>query len=157
MPGTTYPKRWFEDFAEGEELEYGETLVTRDDIVEFGRKYDPEPYHTDEEAAKETLFGTLVASGVQVAGWWRRMNLEAFPDLFSEGSPGWDEIRWTAPVVPGEVLSVRSRVEATRPLRSRPHLGLVQFRSEVFDRGSGAVKMTLRSTIFYRRRPAEAA
>jgi len=145
-------KEYFEDLSVGEILEYGEIRVTAESIKAFGRDYDPEPYHTDEAAAKDSLLGELIASGVQVAGWLRRMNVDAFPNMRSEISPGWDEIRWVAAVRPGDVLSARSEVIETRPLKSWPQLGLVRCHHTVVDQ-SGEAKMTLISNVFYKRRP----
>lgn len=157
MAGNTYDKRHYEDFAVGEVMEYGAIEVTADAIIDFAREYDPEPYHTDPEAAKGTLLGELCASGTQVCAWYRRMNFDAFPDMTSEASPGWDRIRWLKPVVPGDILSVRSTVTEMRPLGSKPHLGLVVFNQEVVNQ-HGELKSTLSAAVFYRRRePAEAS
>lgn len=148
-----FSKRWFEDFVEGETLEYGHVTVTADAIMDFGRAYDPEPYHTDPEAAKASLFGELIASGLHVAALSRRMNVEAFPNLASEGSPGWDEVRWLNPVRVGDTVRTRTTVVETRALKSRPEHGLVKFRHEVVD-AADEVKMAAIAVVFYRRRPA---
>ena len=148
----TFDKRWFEDFVVGELMEYGQVEVTEELILSFGRDYDPEPYHTDTEAAKNSIFGGLIASGLQVAALSRRMNVEAFPNLSSEGSPGWEEVRWRKPVRPGDILHTRTRVIETRPLSSRPELGLARFEHAVVD-AEGEEKMTAIATVFYRRRP----
>lgn len=156
MAGNTYDKRHYEDFAVGEVMEYGATEVTADAIIAFAREYDPEPYHTDPEAAKDTLLGGLCASGTQVGAWYRRMNFDAFPNMNSEASPGWDNIRWLKPVVPGDILSVRSTVTEMRVLESKPHLGMVKFDQEVLNQ-HGELKSTLSATVFYRRRDGAAA
>lgn len=149
-----FDKRWFEDFVEGEVLEYGRVEVSEEAIVAFGRAYDPEPYHTDPEAAKTSLFGELIASGLHIAAMSRRMNVEAFPNLSSEGSPGWEQVRWLKPVRVGDVLHTRTTVLETRPLNSRPEHGLVRFQHAVID-DAGEVKMTAIAVVFYRRRPPD--
>ncbi len=149
-----YPdKRFFEDFTVGEVLRYGEAQVTAEAIKAFGREYDPEPYHVDETLAKESFIGELIASGVQMAGWARRMNVDAFPNLRSEISPGWDAIAWKAPARHGDVLTTTSEVIEARPLNSRPTLGLIRFQHALRDQRD-ELKMTFISNVFYRRRPS---
>ena len=145
---------YFEDFRPGDSFAYGDELVTRDSIVEFARTYDPEPFHLDEAAARASIFGGLIASGLQVAALWRRMNVAAFPGVANEGSPGWDEVRWLAPVRPGDRLTVTSRVLETRPLKSRPGIGLVRFLHSITDQ-EGAARMTITANLFVRCRLAE--
>jgi acyl dehydratase len=145
--------RYFEDFQPGDSFDYGDELVTREDIVDFARVFDPEPFHIDEAAANDSMFGGLVASGLHVAALWRRMNVAAFPGIAMAGSPGWDEVRWLAPVRPGDRLTVTSRCVETRPLNSRPGLGLVRFFHRI-DGRDGAARMTIAAVVFLRRRPA---
>ena len=150
-----YPdKHYFEDFAVGETLNYGEVTVTAAAIKAFAREYDPEPYHLDEELAKDSMLGELIASGVQIAGWWRRMSVDAFPNLRSEISPGWDEIKWKAPARPGDVLSASSEIIEARPLASRPTLGLIRLQHALTDQ-HGELKMTHISSVFFKRRPPD--
>lgn len=146
--------RYFEDFRPGDSFAYGDELVTRESIIAFARDYDPEPYHLDEDAARDSIFGGLIASGLQVAALWRRMNVAAFPGVANEGSPGWDEVRWLAPVRPGDRLTVTTRVLETRPLNSRPGIGLVRFFHSITDQ-EGAARMTITANLFVRCRAAE--
>jgi acyl dehydratase len=146
--------RYFEDFKPGDRFDYGDELVTREDIIAFGRAFDPEPFHTDEAAAKDSMFGGLIASGLHVAALWRRMNVAAFPGIAMGGSPGWDEVRWVAPVRPGDRLSVASECLETRPLKSRPEMGLVRFFHRILGQ-DGAVRMTHVAIVFVRKRPTE--
>ncbi len=148
-----FAKRWFEDFEAGETFEYGGVEVTAQQILEFGHKFDPEPYHTDPAAAESSIFGGLIASGLHTASLWRRMNVERFCDVPNEGSPGWDEAKWLAPVRPGDVLSVHTECLETRPLNSRPNLGMVRFRHTILD-APGEAKMVIVGKIFYHRKPA---
>jgi acyl dehydratase len=151
-----FPHRWFDDFALGQVFDYGRVVVTAEKILEFAREYDPEPFHTD--AAKAApLFGGLIASGVQVAAWWRRMNFDAFAgigaDATSVASPGWDEIRWKKPVKPGDILSCRSTVNDLRLLKSRPGIGHVRFANAMRNQ-DGDIRMTHFASVFLKRRPA---
>ncbi len=150
-----FPHRWFEDFAVGHIFRYGGIQVTAEKILSFGREYDPEPFHAD-PARAQALFGGLIASGVQSAAWWRRMNFDAFPGVGADGtsgaSPGWDEIRWKSPVRPGDILSVRSEIVEARPLGSRPTMGLIRWRNEMGNQ-HGEIRQTHLSTVFLRKRP----
>jgi len=144
--------RYLEDFATGDTWSYGNHLMTTEEILEFARKYDPERFHVDPAAAKQTIFGGLIASGLHVAALLRKMNQARFPDLKGQGSPGWDEVRWLKPVYPGDRLSVHSEVIETRPSKSRPTLGLIKTRHEV-RKADGTPAMSAIATILVDRRP----
>ena len=107
--------------------------MTKEAIVAFARDYDPQPFHLDEAAARDSLFGGLCASGWQTCALTMRMMCDAYlNDSASLGSPGLDNIRWTAPVFPGDTLHVRMTVLSARPMASKPQVGLMQSRWEVF-------------------------
>ena len=133
-------QRHFEDYVPGTVYEFGDVTVEEADIVEFGRRYDPQPFHTDPEAAKQTPFGGLIASGWQTAGFMMRLYVQHYlSPVTSLGSPGIDELRWPKPVRPGDVLSVRATVlEATRS-RSKPDRGLVRTHVEVLNQHGDVV------------------
>lgn len=156
MTHNDFSKRYFEDFAVGDSFDYGQERVTSDAIIAFAREFDPEPYHLDDVAARDSLFGGLAASGLHVASLWRKMHFHAFADTPSAGSPGWDEIRWKAPTRPGDILSAHSVVTEARPLKSRPELGMIKL-SHRIDNQHGEVKMTFIGVIFYPRRPTGSA
>lgn len=147
-----FPHRWWDDFAVRQRFAYGSVAVTAERIKAFAREYDPEPYHVDEAAAATSIFGGLIASGLQVAGWWRRACVDAFPHLQDQGSPGWDEVRWVAPTRPGETLSVRTEVVELRPLKSRPTLGFLRWKHALVT-AAGEERMTFVGMLFVRRRP----
>src|SRR6266576_5549410 len=108
--------RYWEDFQVGEVAELGPVTVTEEEIVEFGRRFDPQPFHVDPEAAKESPFGGLIASGWQTTALFMGMFVRAvLLDSASLGSPGVEEIRWTAPVRPGDTLTGRSTVTEVQP------------------------------------------
>ena len=145
--------RWFEDFAVGDVFEVGPVTVGQDEIVEFATRYDPQPFHLDAEAAKDSLFGGLVASGWQTAALFMGMYVrEVLSDAASLGSPGVDELRWLAPVRPGDTLRGRSTVLETRPSSKDPRRGTVLSLCEVLNQ-DGVVVMSLKARGFFGRRP----
>ena len=144
--------RYWEDFRAGETTELGEVEVSRDEIVEFARKYDPQPFHVDEEAAADGPFGGLIASGWHTTALFMGMFVRSILlDSASMGSSGVDELRWTAPVRPGDRLTGRVTVTAVEPSSKRPDRGTVFTTSEVFNR-DGTLVMTMRARGYFRRR-----
>ena len=137
--------RYFEDYVSGAVFEYGEIPVTKDEIVEFARRFDPQYIHVDFERAAQGPFGGLIASGWHTAAMMMRLIVDNFlPKSASLGSPGIDELRWLRPVRPGDVLSVRlSILEATRS-RSKPDRGVVRTLCEVLNQDR-AVVMSLKA------------
>jgi len=125
---------YWEDFPVGLVREFGGMTLTKEDIVRFARQYDPQPFHVDEEAARHTVFGQLIASGWQTCAAAMRMMCDAYLlESASAGSPGVENIRWMAPVRPGDTLRVRLTVLEARVLRSKPHIGLVRNKWEMFN------------------------
>lgn len=120
---------FFEDLRPGTVLELGPIDVSREEIVEFARRYDPQPFHIDEEAARSGPFGGLVASGWHTAALAMRVMVEAMGGAGSGslGSPGVETLRWHAPVRPGDRLDLRVEVLEARPSESRPERGVVRF------------------------------
>jgi len=145
--------RWhYEDFPEGEVVEYGDRPVSAEGIVEFARAYDPQPFHLDAEAALETQAGELIASGWHTVALTFRMSFDAFiADSASQGAPGIDEIQWLKPVRPGDRLRVRRTTLAARVSGSRPHLGIVQFRFETLNQ-DGEIAMRQTNSVYVARR-----
>jgi acyl dehydratase len=126
--------RWFEDFSPGAVYEFGDAEVSEREIIDFARRYDPQPMHVDPEAAARGPFNGLIASGWQTAGLMMRLFVNHFlPGHASLASPGIDELRWTRPVRPGDRLRLRVTVlEATRS-RSRPDRGMLRSFIEVLN------------------------
>lgn len=137
-------ERWFEDYLEGSVHELGSVQVDKNEVIEFARRYDPQAFHTDEEAAKRTLFGGLIASGWHTAALMMRLLADNFiSKVASLGAPAVDELRWHLPVRPGDVLSVRALVLDTRRSRSKPDRGVMRTRVEVTNqRGELAMSLT---------------
>ncbi|MGD0562057.1 MAG: MaoC family dehydratase [Roseiarcus sp.] len=145
---------YFEDFAPGEIVEYGDTPVTAEAIVEFAREFDPQPFHLDAEAARESVVGGLIASGWHTAAMLMRMNCDGFLNRSaSQGGPGVEELVWLKPVRPGDRLRARRTTLSARASRSRPNVGLVEFLFEVLNQNAEIV-MTQKNVAFILRRAA---
>ena len=148
---------WFEDFAAGQVREFGGLTVTADEIIDFGKRYDPQPFHTDPEAAKHSFYGGLIASGWMTCALAMRMACDDYVlRAASLGSPGVDQIRWKQPVRPGDKLRMRLTVLEVRPSQSKPDRGIVRSRWEVLNQRDEVV-MTSEGMGMFRRRPAAGA
>ncbi|MCK0067928.1 MaoC family dehydratase [Kordiimonas laminariae] len=147
-------KVFFEDIAVGDVQKFGSYEVTREEILEFASKYDPQPFHLDDEAAKHSVFGKLCASGWHTGAMMMRMLVDHVKatGAASMGSPGLDEIRWLEPVFPGETLSVETEILGTRESKSRPNIGLIKAAYKTFNQ-DGTLKMTAISNYMILRRP----
>ena len=149
-------KYYWEDFSPGQVRESEGYSLTEDEIVEFAKKYDPQPFHTDREKAKQTVFGGLIASGWQTAGICMRMLCDLYLlESASLGSPGVDELRWVKPVRPGDTLRLKSTVLETRASASRPDMGTVRSRSEVYNQRGELVMHMSGVGMFRRRSPGD--
>jgi acyl dehydratase len=123
-----------EDLAVHKPYAFGHKVVTKDEIIDFGRAFDPQPMHTDEEAAKASPVGGLCASGWHTCAMMMRMLVDGLlGQVASLGSPGVDEVRWKRPVRPGDVLSARYTVQEKRVLASRPDVGISKVLVEAVD------------------------
>ena len=121
------PERYFDDFDEGECFKTRGVTLTESMILDFALAYDPQPFHLDTEAARESLYGGLIDSGFQTLALGFRMVLET--GVFrtsSMGSPGFDELRWLKPVRPGDTLRVEFEVTEKRPSSSKPDRGILR-------------------------------
>jgi acyl dehydratase len=144
---------YFEDFKAGDRFESARLTVSEALIVEFGRFYDAQVFHTDPEAAKTTVYGGLIASGLQTIALTFKLFLETGTIAASSlGSPGLDEIRWRAPVRPGDTLHVVAEVLETRGSTSKPDRGIVRVLYTTRNQQGDAV-MTLIGNQLLRRRP----
>jgi len=146
--------RYFEDIEAGMAYEFGQILIEEAEIIDFAQRFDPQPFHLDPEAAKQSLYGVLIASGWHTASLMMRILVEHYlSPVTSLGSPGVDELRWLHPVRPGDVLSLRVTVVNTRRSRSKPDRGLVQSFVEVINQDDKVV-MSLRGMNMFRCRPS---
>ena len=148
-------KIYFEDFKVGQVIELGACTVSKDEIIAFARKFDPQPFHIDEAAAERSIYGGLIASGMHTCSIFMRLLYDGLLSrAASMGSPGQDELRWIKPVRPGDTLSARGLVEELIPSRSKPDRGLIRTTYEVFNQDGDKV-MTLRGIGMFEKRPTE--
>jgi acyl dehydratase len=144
---------YFEDFAAGSVRDLGSRTLTRDEIVAFAREFDPQPFHLDDEAAKKTPFGGIVASGWHTCAIVQRLVVESFvKESASLGSPGVDEIRWLKPVRPGDTLRVRCEVLHVIPSSSKKDRGTIKILYTVTNQKDETV-MTMKAAGLLGRRP----
>lgn len=147
---------FWEDVDAGGVTEYGSIIVTREDIIAFARRYDPQSFHVNEAAAREHPFGGLIASGLHTASVCMRLLVDnVLVDAASLGSPGIRRLRWPQPVRPGDTLRVRQHTLSKRRSRSRPDVGLLDNRFEVLNQRDEVV-MIMESTALMRVRNPEA-
>ena len=126
--------RYFDDFQVGERFRSQGVTLTEADIIEFALAYDPQPFHIDREAAAESPFGGLIASGLHTfAMGWRMFLQEGLLRHCSLGSPGLDELRWTAPVRPGDTLYTEAEVMEKRPSTSKPDRGTLRMAYKIVN------------------------
>jgi acyl dehydratase len=124
------PELYFEDLTPGRVFDLGTTVVDHDEMVTFARRFDPQPFHVDDDAGKASIFGALAASGWFTAALWMRAYADGvLARASSLGSPGGEEIAWPAPVFAGDELRASMEVVEARRSRSRPSLGLVKLRA----------------------------
>jgi acyl dehydratase len=145
---------YWEDFPAGRTFEHGRKVLSEAEIIDFARQWDPQRFHVDPQAARQTPFGGLVASGWHTGCLMMRMMCDAYLNESScTGSPGIDEWRFAAPVRPGDELRYRATVLEARASASKPDRGIVRWRWELLNqRGEVAVSMT--GTQFFLRRPS---
>lgn len=148
------PSIFFEDFSEGQAREFGHHVVTREEIIDFASKYDPQPFHTDEAAAAKSVYGGLIASGWLTCSLAMRMVCDDYLlKAASLGSPGVDQVRWLKPVRPGDVLRLRLTTREVRPSQSKPDRGIVRSGWEMLNQRDEVV-LTVDGMGMFRRRPA---
>jgi acyl dehydratase len=140
---TPLEDRYFEDYVAGTIHEFGSIAVEEQEVIEFARRYDPQPFHVDPDAARRTPFGGVIASGWHTAALMMRLVVDHYlSHVASLASPGVDGLRWTQPVRPGDTLSVRATTLETRRSRSKPDRGIVRTLFEVLNQ-HGEVVMSL--------------
>ena len=148
------PELYWEDFEPGQVIEIeGTTTLTKDEIMEFAREWDPQPFHIDEAAAEKSIYGGVIASGWHTGAATMRLLVDGLlGKTASLGSPGLDEMRWLKPVHPGDTLRARAVVHETRPSRSKPDRGTVKVTWETYNQ-DGEKVMTMTGIQMIARRP----
>src|SRR2546429_3445379 len=145
--------QFLEDFAVGQTFRSGRLRIDKERIKAFGAEFDPQAFHLDEEAARDTIFGGLAASGWHTAAMTMRLLVES--DLKPVGGivgAGADEFRWPRPVRPGDELRIESEVLEVRPSRSRPDQGLIKVRTTTLNQNDEAVQVIHPNLVQPRRR-----
>jgi acyl dehydratase len=147
--------QYFEDIVTGSSQSFGCYEVTREEVIEFASKYDPQPFHLDDEAAAATHFGRLSASGWHTCAMTMAMlveNLRANQQA-GLGSPGIDQLRWLKPVFPGDTLRCESEIVEKRRSRSRREMGLFKSRLTVFNQDDEPVMQMVSNGLIQVRDP----
>jgi len=155
MSSHTHRHRFYwEDFPVGHHMDFGGTPVSREAVIAFASQFDPQPFHVDDEAGKQSLFGGLCASGWHTCAMAMRMMCDAYLlDSASLGSPGIDALRWCKPVYPGDTLRMSLDVVDARPMASKPEVGLVKSQWTLVNQ-HGQTVLTMEGWGMFRRRPA---
>jgi len=156
VPLFAFAMRYFEDLEVGAETYFGSYDVTREEVLEFARKYDPQPFHLSDEAAAKTHFGRMSASGWHTCAMTMAVIARKVVDSDQAGlgSPGIDELRWLKPVYPGDTLRCETELLDKRVSQSRPEMGITKGRTTVFNQHDEAV-MTFVANGLIRTRPQE--
>jgi acyl dehydratase len=147
---------YFEDFAVGQVHRFGRYEVSREEVIEFARRWDPQPFHLSDEGAAGTHFGSLSASGWHTTAMTMAMVVSAWNE--SEGgtlgAAGVDALRWLKPVRPGDILRVESEVLEMKPSSSKPEMGSVRHRNTVYNQDDEPV-MRFEPIVLYRRKEGD--
>src|SRR6184192_711252 len=144
-------QRYFEDLKAGDRFKSGTYKVTEEQIVSFAREFDPQPFHLDATVARQTMFGSLIASGWHTAAITMRLFVQTLN--FAEGAIGLgvDELRWPNVVRPGDVLTVETEIVDLRPSRSRPGFGIIRLRNVTTNQRGEIVQTMLASAMVPKR------
>ena len=150
-------RHYWEDLAAGSTRDLGTVTLTAQEIKDFARQFDPQPFHLDEEAGRRSIFGGLCASGWHTCSLAMRLTVQNFLHQSSSmGSPGLENLKWLKPVYPGDTLRLQHVILESRPLRTRPDVGLVRSRWEMSNQRGEPVMQMEGYGMFRRRHPATA-
>ena len=145
-------KYFWEDIKTGERENIGSVVVDKDEVIEFATRYDPQPFHIDEQAAKRSIYGSLIASGWHTCAMVMRLMCDAYLlESASLGSPGLENVRWLKPVRPGDTLTAYRTTLETRVSSSRPDRGIVKTLWEV-ENQKGELVLTMSGINFFLKR-----
>jgi acyl dehydratase len=147
------PNWYFEDFFPGQEIPLGTRSVTEEEIIAFARQFDPQPFHVDPDAAQDSIFGGVIASGWHTCSMMMRKVVDALlSESSSMGSPGLDGVRWIVPVRPGDTLNVSYLTTKVKASNSRPDRGVV-WSKWIATNQHGEVVCTIEGMGMFKRRP----
>lgn len=148
------PKWYFEDFKVGDSREIGSRTVTEEEIITFATQFDPQPFHIDREAATQSIFGGLIASGWHTCSMMMRLMVDGFlNESASMGSPGIDQLRWLKPVRAGDTLTLNLVTLESKPSSSKPDRGVVVSEWRATNQ-HGELVLTIKGLGMFGRRPA---
>lgn len=148
-------ERYLDDFTVGQTFRSGRLRIDAEQITRFASEFDPQPFHLDDKAARDTMFRGLAASGWHTAALTMRLLVEG--ELKPAGGivgAGIDELRWPRPVRPGDELRVESEVLEVRPSKSRPEQGMIKVRSTTLNESGEAVQIFVGNLVVLRKPPA---
>ncbi len=149
---------YFEDLVVGTIERFGRYEVTREEVIAFASQYDPQPFHLDDAAAAGSIFGRIAASGWHTTAMTMRMIVDHWKEIgfdrASLGGAGMDELRWTAPVYPGDVLSCEIELLEKSASRSKPDRGFIRNRWTVFNQ-NGEKVLSMIATGIIATRPSQ--
>ena len=132
MPSTIpCNERWYEDFSEGESFLLGSVEMVEKEMLDFANQFDPQRFHIDPEAAAETLYGGLIASGWHTGSLMMKLTAEGFLGEHSVGSAGLSELSWPSAVRVGDILRLRIEILSKRVSGSRPNLGFIELKTQM--------------------------
>lgn len=145
---------YWEDFVKGQTFECGPITISESQIIDFASQYDPQRFHVNKEAAEETQFKGLIASGWQTAAFMMRMVCDSFMvNSSSVGSPGIESLKWIKPIRPGDTLKTIVEILETRPLNSKPHLGMILSRWSCYNQNN-ELTTTIEAWNMFEKRPS---
>ncbi len=148
------PKWYFEDFKVGDSVEIGSRTVTEEEIIAFATQFDPQPFHVDPEAAAQSIFGGIIASGWHTCSMMMRLMVDGFLNNSSSmGSPGVDQLRWLKPVRAGDTLTLNLVTLESTPSSSKPDRGVVVSEWRATNQ-HGELVLTIKGLGMFGRRPA---
>ena len=147
--------KYYEDIAVGDARSFGHYEVTRDEVMDFARKYDPQPFHLDDDAAAATHFGRLSASGWHTCSMTMAMMVENMRSEKSAGlgSPGVDQLRWKKPVYPGDTLRCETEIIEKRRSASRPEMGIFKSHIRTYNQNDEVVLEMVSNGLISTREP----
>ena len=147
------PDIYLDDLKEGQVFALGQSKVTRDEIIDFARQWDPQPFHIDDQAAKGSIFGQVIASGWHTACIFMRLFATRLLNrAAASGSPGLDELRWHKPVFPDDTLAASAEILEVKPSRSKPDRGAVRIRCSLRNQDDDEV-LSMNAIVLFHRRP----
>ena len=126
-------ERFYDDFSVGEKFSLGTVVMKEEEMINFATQFDPQRFHLDPEAAAQTIYGGLIASGWHTGSLMMKLLAEGFLGEHSVGAAGLSELSWPAPVRVGDVLTLTVEIMKKRESKSRQHLGLIEIKNQLVN------------------------